>query len=120
MSIQTMNPEQDALMMDEASNFWAAAPYVTGTLAVSGSGIYVMATMTGTAALVSGIALTLIGAYATFGVIGAAVNSKNPIHFSQNVMKGIGTGVVVGLADTARMIAQVVIQRLVIDWMSNR
>ncbi|MCH9630333.1 MAG: hypothetical protein S4CHLAM37_03290 [Chlamydiia bacterium] len=120
MSIQAMNPEQDALMMDEASNFWAAAPYVAGTLAVSGSGVYVMATITGTAALVSGIALTLIGAYATFGVVGAAINSKNPTHFSQNVMKGIGTGVVVGFADTARMIAQVVIQKLIIDFMNSR
>lgn len=120
MSIGAMGFEQDTMVMQEESILRAGFPYALSTLAVASAGIYVMVTMTGTATLVAGIALTLLGSYATFGVIGTGLNSRNAAEFRANVLTGMFTGVAAGLADTARIIAQVVIQKLILGLLENR
>ena len=104
---------------EQDSIFKSAIPYGVGTLATAGTGLYCVVTHAGaatlgpTAALVSGVALGLIGAYAFYGVIATATTSNNSAHFKERVWQGMATGVSFGIAETVRIALQAIVNALV-------
>lgn len=104
----------DQMILEDQSNFWTAVPYAVGTLAVAGSGLAVAVTSGGsTAAIITGVALGIIGAYAFYGVVGTAFATRNPQEFKEKVWKGMATGIGAGVAETVRIAMHALINAFV-------
>lgn len=112
-----VQPEQEG-----SSTFTRALPYAVATLGAAIAGIVIACTFPySTLALIAGIALAILGAYAFFGVVGCGIYySDNPPAFSENVGKYMLTGAAGGVADTVKMSAQFLILNVIAGLFNRR
>lgn len=111
-------PPQVRPQEEGSSTFYRAIPYAVATLGAAIAGIVIACTFPYSAlALIAGVALAILGAYAFYGVVACGIlHSNNPSAFSENVGKSMVTGAATGVAEMVTMTAQV----LFLSWITGR
>lgn len=97
-----------------SSTFNAAIPYAIGSLSLGTMGLVVCMSATGTAAIVMGVVLALLGSYAFIGVVTCGlVHTGDPEGFEANVGKFMMTAASAALADVIASVAKMVLLNLI-------
>ena len=102
------------MITQSLTTFDAAKPYGAATLAVGAAGAILAVSAASTAAIITGVALAIIGAYALIGVIACYLaHSDSPALFQKEVGKFMLSTASIGLADIIATVAKAVVLKLI-------
>lgn len=88
--------------MSSESTLSAAAPYLIGTAALTAGGIYLACAAAATAAVVTGVALAILGGYTFIGALFGTVLLDDADDFREHVIKSMLLGFPVLLYSVAQ------------------
>ncbi|NGX39964.1 MAG: hypothetical protein KR126chlam1_01304 [Chlamydiae bacterium] len=112
MAVVAANPNPNV----NQSIFNTAIPYGVASLAVGATGAVVAFCSTSTAAIITGVALAILGAYAFIGVLACGLHHNGDAQaFSRDVGKFMLTAASTAIADIIVTVAKVVLIDLILN-----